>query len=750
MRVCSTGFSGNARECASTLSIATAWMLCATVITASTGDAQTNRFEALKQKLPETQQAALAFLLENMPEGDRETLSPDLLAEHIQYATLARDTFPWAKEIPDAIFLNEVLPYANLDERRDAWRKSFFERFSKTVDGCQTAGEAAIKLNTSIYDELNVHYSRERSKACMSPLESMEERKASCSGLSILLVSACRAVGIPARVVGTPVWVEGGGNHTWVEIWDGGWHSIGAAESKALNRTWFARQASQQIADNPRHAIYAASFQKTGIHFPLVWAPTNTSVSAINVTTNYASTTLELIDGDAIDKALAEHRLADLLMQLEKTDMLIQTNELSRITEKVWAKYVEEITADTQRQAEQEAKVITYDGKTMRYAYTVVGEKPATGYALYIALHGGGEAPTGLNDSQWQHMQTYYLNGVTNGIYLAARGVTDNWNLHWREQSFACYDRLIENMIAFGQVDPNRVYLMGFSAGGDALYQIPARMPDRWAASAMSAGHPNGVPPDNYANLGFLIQVGENDKAHKRNTVAAEYGVRIRKLQEEHPGLYAHATYIHARCFHNFADHGEKGSLQRVYTDPAAWQEKGTNAPTERIDCHSIRWLDQYVRHPLPRKLIWDCTTRATRRGDKHPGFWPTTEKDNLHYWIGTDRYDKDTPLEAERIVIDVDADTKQINVLEIGNFVRLYLHPLMFAPGQEIMVQVNGKVLKATPTPSLRMLVQSVLDRGDPNYCFPASLTLSRNPEGTWALSSSSPPKTALLQRKR
>ncbi len=735
MNICRTGLSRNAREFASTARIAASWILFTSGIAISTGYSQTNRFDALKQQLPETQQVALDFLLENMTDADRETLTPEFLAEHIEVATLARKTFPWGKDVPDAIFLNDVLPYASLDERRDAWRKTFFERFSKTVEGCQTAGEAAIKLNTSLYDDLNVHYSRGRSKACMSPLESIAENKASCSGLSILLVSACRAVGIPARIVGTPVWVDGGGNHTWVEIWDGAWHSIGASESKALNRTWFAGAASRQIADNPRHAIYAASFRKTDLHFPLVWAPTNTTVSAINVTTNYASATPAVIAGDAIDKALSGQRLADLLGLLEKADILIPTNELPLITEKVWAKYTAEIKADTQRQAELESRAITYDGKTMRYAYTVVGDKPATGYALYIALHGGGEAPTELNDSQWKHMQTYYLNGVTNGIYLAPRGVTDNWNLHWREQSFACYDRLIENMIAVGQVDPNRVYLMGFSAGGDALYQIPARMPDRWAAAAMSAGHPNGVPPDNYANLGFLIQVGENDRAHKRNTVAAEYGVRLQKLQEAHPGLYTHATYIHARHFHNFADQGEKGSVQRVYTDAAAWQEIGTNAPTERIDCHSIRWLDQHVRRPLPSSLIWDCTTRATRSGDKQPGFWPTPEKDNLHYWIGIDRYNKDTPLDAERIVIDVDPETKQINVREIGNFVRLYLHPRMFAPGQEITVQVHGKLLKATPRPSLRVLVQSTLDRGDPNYCFPASLALSRNPEGNWML---------------
>jgi predicted peptidase len=700
-----------------------------------TASATNNKLDTLTQILPGNQHAAATFMLQHMPESDHQALTPEFLAEHITYAYRARETFPWAGDIPENIFLNDVLPYANLDEHRDAWRKPLFERFGKLVEDCTSAGEAAIKLNTTIFKELNVKYSRERSKPSRSALEVMQEGKASCTGLSILLVSACRAVGIPARVVGTPVWVDGGGNHTWVEIWDNGWHSIGAAESQALNRTWFTQRASQQIADNPKHAIYATSFQQTDTHFPLVWAPRNRSVYAVNVTDTYAINEATTATRTTIEEVLAGQTLAGLLAKPETAGMLIQANDLAQLTAQIWQKYVQEITSNAQRQAEQAEKSITYDGLTMRYHYEVIGEKPATGYPLYIALHGGGEAPARVNDSQWEHMQVYYLAGVTNGIYLAPRGITDNWNLHWREQSFACYDRLIENMIAFGQVDPNRVYLMGFSAGGDALYQIPARMPDRWAAAAMSAGHPNGVPPDNYANLGFLIQVGENDRAHKRNTVAAEYGVKLAALQLAHPDHYKHATYIHAGRGHNFLDHGPAGSRQRVFTDPAAWQEQGSNAPTEEVDSNSIRWLDQHIRNPLPRKLIWDVKTNATRSGEKDPGFWPTTQKANLHHWIGIDRYDKDPALEAERIVVEYAPDTQTIKVHEIGNFVRFYLHPTLFKPGEAVTVQVKAHTLKATPKLSLRTLVQTVLDRGDPHYIFPASLTLSRNPEGNWML---------------
>lgn len=61
---------------------------------------------------------------------------------------------------------------------------------------------------------------------------------ASCTGLSIFLVNACRAVGIPARLAGTPSWVqdrrdspeERFNNHNWVEVWDGTWSFTGVRE----------------------------------------------------------------------------------------------------------------------------------------------------------------------------------------------------------------------------------------------------------------------------------------------------------------------------------------------------------------------------------------------------------------------------------------------------------------------------------------------------------------------------------------
>ena len=202
----------------------------------------------------------------------------------------ARERFAWAARVPEEIFFNDVLPYASIDEKREPWRRPFLELASPMVAGCQSASEAAQVLNRDFFKKIGVHYSTGRARPNQGPLESMAQGKASCTGLAIILVNACRAVGIPARVVGTPAWAGKPGNHTWVEVWDDGWHFTGADEYDAagLNRAWFTADAAAADGHGPEHAIYASSWKRTDRHFPLAWDPDERSVPAVDVTARYA------------------------------------------------------------------------------------------------------------------------------------------------------------------------------------------------------------------------------------------------------------------------------------------------------------------------------------------------------------------------------------------------------------------------------------------------------------------------------
>ena len=120
---------------------------------------------------------------------------------------------------------------------------------------------------------------------------------ATCTGLSIMLVEACRSVGVPARLAGIASWPGRGGNHTWVEVWDNGWHFVGAAEpdDKGLDHAWFVGDASKAIKGSSKNAIYAVTYRTTGDFFPLVWAP-SAKMPGEDVTDRYSRRNAE-IDG---------------------------------------------------------------------------------------------------------------------------------------------------------------------------------------------------------------------------------------------------------------------------------------------------------------------------------------------------------------------------------------------------------------------------------------------------------------------
>lgn len=262
-------------------------------VAAALGRAGDNRAE-LAQALAQTpaaEQPGLRFLIAHMPAGDLKSLSAEFLREHVAYAYRARESAAWKEALPEEVFLNYVLPYASVNERRDRWRKDFYERFGPLVKDAKTPSAAAATLNNKIFEMVKVRYSTKRPKADQSSYESIEAGLASCTGLSILLVDACRAVGVPARLVGTPLWSDGSGNHTWVEIWDDGWHFTGAAEptGEALNRAWFVGRAAQAKRDSLPHAIYAVSYRRTPQRFPLVWNRDADYVYAVNVTDRYVS-----------------------------------------------------------------------------------------------------------------------------------------------------------------------------------------------------------------------------------------------------------------------------------------------------------------------------------------------------------------------------------------------------------------------------------------------------------------------------
>jgi len=230
------------------------------------------------------------------------------------------------------------------------------------------------------------------------------------------------------------------------------------------------------------------------------------------------------------------------------------------------------------RSEEMEEKRIKIGEHTMRFVSKDYGNKPTDGWSLFISLHGGGGAPAAVNESQWNNqfrLGDAYM--PKNAIYLAPRAPTNTWNL-WHEAHIDQFlDRLIENHVALEDVNPDSVFLMGYSAGGDGVYQLAPRMADRLAGAAMMAGHPNEASPLGLRNIAFAIHVGEHDGGYNRNSVAKEWAEKLEALRSADNRGYETQIQIHDNKGH--------------------WMDL-----QDRV---AVPWLQKFVRNPVPKRVVW-------------------------------------------------------------------------------------------------------------------------------------------------
>jgi len=243
------------------------------------------------EQVPENHRPALIFLVTNMPQRDLETVTAAYLLENVALAYEAWENAPWHDQVTEDQFFQYILPFASLNERRDDWRRDFYDQLREECWKFDNTLDATNWLNDNLNDHFEVYFHATlRPKPDQSPYESIEAGYASCTGLSILMTDACRAVGIPARIVGVPQWTEIQGNHNWVEVFHDRWYNVGGTNSDIRDDDWVNdRCRNMTDPDQWEHAIYAASFKKNDTRpFPLVWDLDIDYVPAHNVTRFYS------------------------------------------------------------------------------------------------------------------------------------------------------------------------------------------------------------------------------------------------------------------------------------------------------------------------------------------------------------------------------------------------------------------------------------------------------------------------------
>lgn len=323
------------------------------------------------------------------------------------------------------------------------------------------------------------------------------------------------------------------------------------------------------------------------------------------------------------------------------------------------------------------SKTIKIGDYTMPIWWKVYGEKPADGRSLYISLHGGGGAPPELNNQQWENQKRLYQ--PAEGVYLCPRAITDTWDLHFRPESDAFYEAIIRMAVVFLGVNPDKVYLMGYSAGGDGVWREAPRMADHWAAASMMAGHPGDVSLLSLRNLPFMIWCGGEDSAYDRNKVCAERIAEMDDLQAADPEGYVHEGHIVAGKPH--------------------WMDG--------VDKAAVPWMAKYVRNPYPKRVVW-C------QGD---------EMKEYFYWLGIPK------AEAKKgLVLRADIDGNTVTLGECPySRVRVFLNGKMVDLSKPVVVRTPEKVLfEGVVTPSDELREATLRARGDLSYSFPCCVEVS------------------------
>ena len=308
----------------------------------------------------------------------------------------------------------------------------------------------------------------------------------------------------------------------------------------------------------------------------------------------------------------------------------------------------------------------------MKFKAITYGEKPADGRSLYISMHGGGATHKRVNDQQWDNQIRLYK--PEEGVYVAPRAPWDDWNMWFKPGMDEFFEMLIQAAVATMDVNPDKVYLMGYSAGGDGVWRMAPRMADRWAAASMMAGHPGEALQVSLRNTPFMIWMGGNDSAYDRNKVAVKHGAIMDSLQQADNEGYIHETHI----------------------------IKGKGHWMDRVDAAAVPWMAQYKRNPYPNKVVWR-QEEVTR-----PAF----------YWLSVPEKEC-----RHKAMVVAEIDKNVINISE-SDYSRLtiYLNDDMVDLNKPVVVNYKGKkVFKGKLSRTIANMARTLDERDDLRYMFPA-----------------------------
>jgi pimeloyl-ACP methyl ester carboxylesterase len=275
-------------------------------------------------------------------------------------------------------------------------------------------------------------------------------------------------------------------------------------------------------------------------------------------------------------------------------------------------------------------------------------------------------------------MQRYYRDQPQLGgyRYVALRAPNDTWNGFYDVYTYPLIDNLVRQFLLYSDVDPNKVFIMGYSHGGYGAFAIGPKEPDLFAAIHVSAGAATDgeFSGKTLRHTPFSLMVGELDTDYGRFERDMKFRDDMAQLRGGRADIYPVTVKV-------IPGHHHSGLPDRGM----------------------IAYMDAAVRNPVPRDLTWQMTDRVITD----------------FFWLRSDAPDKNEEIDAACADNRITVTTSNI----VSASVMLDNRLVDFS--KPITLDLNGAVSVHQLHPSLRTLCECMLRRGDPDLSFTAELPL-------------------------
>lgn len=327
---------------------------------------------------------------------------------------------------------------------------------------------------------------------------------------------------------------------------------------------------------------------------------------------------------------------------------------------------------------------------------------PSRPYPCIVTLNGGGS--TELQQIAWwggDYMEKVRMRAgqaSRRGYIVIAprwqRPLQGEYEYSRREHAAVLFT--LRDALRRTSIDPDRIFLQGHFAGGDAAWDIALAHPDLWAGCVMMAPRPDRYVKFYYENARYVplyIINGEKDVGTpaEGNWILENASELDRYLTDERTDCTVVLYRGRGRDREGFAD-----EIQRIFD----WME-----------------LPEHRRNPAPTKI---------KMVSMRP--W-----DNFFWWLEVEDFPASSmvlpqawPQSGARVAkteAELIAKTDRIQVDPSSDRGAVWLSPDLVDFSRAVQVAVKGRELKEEVKPSIDVILEDVRTRGDRQHPFWAQL---------------------------